>query len=130
VEQKFAAPFKVFLVEDAPLLRTRIEDMLASIPGATVAGHAADAASAIRGILAERPDAVVLDVQLAQGNGFEVMRAVHAQLPRTRFYVLTNFANEAYRKTAERLGAEGFFDKSNEFERLRQALAATGAGRP
>ena len=40
------------------------------------------------------------------------------------FYVLTNHPMETYRQTAERLGARGFFDKSTEFDRLREALAA------
>jgi hypothetical protein len=39
-----------------------------------------------------------------------------------KFYVLTNFANEAYRRKAEKLGAQGFFDKSREFEKLRDTL--------
>jgi two-component system response regulator DevR len=129
MEQRAAASFKVFLVEDSQLLRTRVEGMLAAIPGACMVGHAADADSAIRGILAERPDAVVLDIQLSEGNGFDVLRALRARAPDIRVYVLTNFANEAYRQAAERLGASGFFDKTNEFERLRDALAAVSSAR-
>ena len=113
---------KVFLVEDSPLLRQRVETILASIPGAETCGHAASAAQAIAAIQAAKPDVVVLDIQLEQGNGFDVMRATAASLPRVQFYVLTNFANEAYRRKAESLGARGFFDKSTEFERLREAL--------
>ena len=119
-----AAPLKVFLVEDSAILRTRVEEMLSSIPGAHLVGHAADAQSAVQDIVAGRPDAVVLDIQLSAGNGFDVLRAVRQRAPEIRFYVLTNFANEAYRQAAERLGASGFFDKTNEFERLRDALAA------
>jgi DNA-binding NarL/FixJ family response regulator len=130
MQERAAPSFKVFLVEDAPVLRTRIEDMLASIPGAEVTGHAADAPSAISGILAARPDAVVLDIHLSQGSGFDVLRAVRAELPRTRFYVLTNFASTAYRQVAERLGASGFYDKSNEFESLKAALASAGKTGP
>jgi two-component system response regulator DevR len=129
MEQRAAGPFKVFLVEDAALLRTRVEGMLAAIPGARIVGHAADAESAIRGILAERPDAVVLDIQLAEGNGFDVLRALRARAPEIQVYVLTNFASDAYRQATARLGASGFFDKTNEFERLRDALAAASSAR-
>jgi DNA-binding NarL/FixJ family response regulator len=58
-----------------------------------------------------------------------VLRALRAGAPDIRVYVLTNFANEAYRQAAERLGASGFFDKTNEFERLRDALTAPSPGR-
>ena len=115
---------KVFLVEDSPLLRERVQTIVGSIPGAQCVGHAAGAEEAIAAIPASSADIVVLDLQLAQGSGFDVLRAVRLALPDVRFYVLTNFANDAYRRKAERLGARGFFDKSHEFDRLRDALAA------
>lgn len=118
---------KVFLVEDSPLLRERLEKMLAAIPGAQSVGHAPSAAAAIAGIEAARPDVVVLDIQLEQGSGFDVMRAVRPKQPRVGFYVLTNFAHEGYRRMAEKLGARGFFDKSREIEALQAALRAAAA---
>lgn len=115
---------KVFLVEDAPLLRDRLAALIASIPGSRTVGHAAGAEEAVRGILAGRPDVVVLDIHLADGNGFDVMRALRAAALEVDVYVLTNYPLEGYRQAAERLGARGFFDKSTEFDRLRAALAA------
>lgn len=113
-------------MEDAPLLRERLEALIAAIPGAQSAGHAVAADDAVRSILAERPDVVVLDIHLAQGNGFDVLRALRAAAFAPEVYVLTNYPQEAYRRTAEALGACGFFDKSSEFDRLRDALAARG----
>lgn len=115
---------KVFLVEDAPLLRTRLEAMLNAIPGASTVGYAEGAQEAIRGILATSPDAVVLDLHLKQGNGLDVLRAVSEAAPGIDCYVLTNYPAERYRARAERLGARGFFDKSSEFDKLRELLAA------
>jgi DNA-binding NarL/FixJ family response regulator len=118
------ATVKVFLVEDSPMLRERLEKMLAAIPGAQTVGHAPTARDAIAGIEAARPDAVVLDIQLEEGTGFDVMRAVRPSQPAVGFYVLTNFAHEGYRRMAEKLGARGFFDKSKEIEALQAALRA------
>ena len=106
------------------MLRERLLAILASIPGAVSCGHAAGATEAIAAIQAERPDAVVLDIQLESGNGFDVLKAVGAS---TAVYVLTNFANDAYRRKAESLGARGFFDKSTEVDRLRLALMQAGS---
>ena len=117
----------VFLVEDSPLLRPRLEALLASIAGARLAGQAAGAQAAISAILAEPPDTVVLDIHLEQGSGFDVLKALHRSAPQVAVYVLTNFPTEPYRRKAERLGARGFFDKSSELGLLREALAA-GAG--
>jgi DNA-binding NarL/FixJ family response regulator len=118
---------KVYLVEDSPLLRERLEQMLNAIPGAQTVGHAPTARDAIAGIRAAHPDVVVLDIRLEEGSGFDVLRAVHPSSPQTAFYVLTNFAHEGYRRMAEKLGARGFFDKSHEFGRLREALLAKAA---
>lgn len=113
---------KVFLVEDSPMLRERLQGIVASVPGTQPVGHAGTAQAAIAGIQRTKPDIVVLDIQLEEGNGFEVMQVIRKVLPDVKFYVLTNFANEAYQRKAERLGAHGFFDKSQEFERLRETL--------
>lgn len=109
------------------MLRERLTAILAAIPGAENVGHAARAADAIARIAREKPDVVVLDIQLEQGNGFDVLQALQASSPQVQTFVLTNFANDAYRRKAERLGARGFFDKSTEFDRLRDALAAKAA---
>jgi DNA-binding NarL/FixJ family response regulator len=77
---------------------------------------------AIDGILAARPDVVLLDLSLEHGSGFEVLAAVHELEPAIAFYMLTNFASEPYRRHAERLGARGFFDKSTDMERMRALL--------
>ena len=111
-------------MEDSPLLRSRLEAMISSIPGAQAVAHADGADEAIREILATRPDAVVLDIHLKQGNGFDILRAVAKAAPQIAFYVFTNYPLEGYRQSAERLGARGFFDKSQEFDRLRDALRA------
>ena len=111
-------------MEDSALLRERLEAMVSAIPGTRTVGHATTAQAAVSGILAARPDAVVLDIHLAEGNGFDVLRALRAAAFAPAIYVLTNYPLDAYRKTAERLGARGFFDKSNDIDRLRDALTA------
>jgi DNA-binding NarL/FixJ family response regulator len=114
---------KVFVVEDSPLVRERLTQMLACVPGATVVGQAADVEDAIGGILAAKPDLVLLDLCLEQGSGFDVLRAVQRSEPGIDFYMLSNFSSEPYRRHAERLGARGFFDKSKDFERVRELVA-------
>lgn len=118
---------QVFLVEDSPLVRDRLIVMLGSLPGTQVLGHASDADAAIREILAAKPDVVVLDLALGAGSGFDVLRAVHPAAPQIDFYMLSNFASDPYRQLAGKLGARGFFDKSSEFERVRDVIAQRAA---
>ena len=82
---------------------------------------------AIRDILALRPDVVLLDVNLAEGSGFDVLRGVCREAPEVDFYMLSNFAADPYRELAERLGARDFFDKSTQFERVLELVAERAA---
>ena len=115
---------KIFIVEDSQMLRERLEKLLTALPDTLLLGHAERASDAIAAILATKPDIVLLDLCLEDSSGFDVLREVHGREPGIRFYMLSNFASEPYRRHAERLGAHGFFDKSNEFERVRDAVAA------
>ncbi|OGA11599.1 MAG: hypothetical protein A3D95_07650 [Betaproteobacteria bacterium RIFCSPHIGHO2_12_FULL_69_13] len=127
LKQAAREPLKVYLVEDSPVLRERLEAMLATIAGARTVGYASGAEDAVRGIGEQRPDVVVLDLKLAQGSGFDVLRGLKGLSPPVDVYVLSNFATEPYRRIAAQLGARGFFDKSHEFNELRQALAERAA---
>jgi DNA-binding NarL/FixJ family response regulator len=118
---------KVYVVEDAPLVRERLIEMLDATPGTQVIGAAEGADEAIRDILEQHPDVVLLDLRLAQGNGLDVLRAVHPAAPEITFYMLTSFATEPYRQLAVRLGAQDLFDKARDFERVRDIIAARSA---
>ena len=114
---------RIYLVEDSPVVLERLQAMVGTIEGARSVGHASRATEAIEGILAEHPDLVVLDLKLAEGSGFDVLRALQAQTSGIAVYMLSNTTDAPYRRAAERLGVRGYYDKSTEFERMRDALA-------
>ena len=109
------------------MVRERLETLLAEVPGIEIVGRAASATAAIQDILQCRPDLVILDIQLAEGSGFDVLRALHAQAPELDVIMLTNYAADPYRQIAERFGARAFFDKSKEFECVRDVVALRAA---
>jgi len=117
----------VYLVEDSGVVRQRLELLLADVPQARVVGHASEASEAISEILAARPDIVLCDLNLTQGTGFDVLRALGAKAPEIECYMLSNFATQPYRRLAAELGARDFFDKSSEFERVRDVVAKRAA---
>lgn len=105
------------------MLRERLARLLNALPDTVISGTAASAPEAIAAILKEKPDVVLLDLCLEHSSGFDVLARVHELEPGIDVYMLSNFASEPYRRHAERLGAKGFFDKSTEFERVRDAIA-------
>jgi DNA-binding NarL/FixJ family response regulator len=114
---------KIYIVEDSPILRERLARMLNSLPDTLIVSGATTASEAIAEILKEKPDVVVLDLCLERSSGFNVLARVREVEPGIDVYMLSNFASEPYRRHAERLGARGFFDKSTEFERVREIIA-------
>ena len=119
---------EIFLVEDSPPVRARLAEMLSAIPGVTLVGTATNAADATQSILTRRPQLVVLDLSLGGGSsGFDVLRNVRSVAPEIEFYMLSNFSADPYRQLAEKLGARDFFDKTREFNRVRDEIASRAA---
>jgi DNA-binding NarL/FixJ family response regulator len=102
---------QVFIVEDSPMVRKRLVAMMDETEGVSVVGEADTEKAAVEGILRTRPDWVLLDVQLTDGNGIEVLRQVRKQVPDTGFIVLTNFNTPQYRRVCIQEGASHFLDK-------------------
>ena len=117
------APVKVFLADDSAAIRARVCGLLAE-PNLQIVGEAETPQACIDGILATRPDVVVLDVQLDGGPGLDVLRAVRGAAPDIAFVVFSNNSGPAYRKRYLGAGAASFLDKSADFAQLASAVAA------
>ena len=122
-----ADTFDVFIVDGSQPVRERLEEMIASVEGARCTGSVATAAEAIGGILGTHPDAVILEIGLAQGSGFDVLRALQGRNAGSAVYVLSNFVMEPYQRMAIRLGASAFFDKTTQIEAMRDLLIQRAA---
>ncbi|HYW58323.1 MAG TPA: response regulator transcription factor [Polaromonas sp.] len=114
-------PVKVFLVEDSALIRARVTELLQAA-AMTVVGYARTPEAAIDGILAARPEVVVLDVQLDGGVGLQVLRAVRRAAPGIAFVVFSGNSGPAYRRLYLGAGADSFLDKSTQSDQLVPAV--------
>lgn len=118
---------KVFIVDDSPSMRIRLAEILDDIDGVSIVGEAGTPLDAVAGIARSHPDCVLLDYQLEGGTGLDVLRSVHPQAPDIVFIVLTNHATGPYRQACLAAGASYFFDKSSEFDRIREVLSSKPA---
>jgi two-component system response regulator DevR len=117
-----ATSLMVFLVEDSLAIRARLAATICAIEGAELVGEAGTVGAAIDGIRATHPGAVILDLQLEDGSGLEVLRAVHPASPALHVAVLTNYATDQHRRACMDAGAEFFLDKSSDFPRIREIV--------
>jgi len=119
-----ARGLRVFLVEDSVVIRDRVMEAVAERGYADVIGCAETEDDAFTGIRNLKPDAVVLDIQLRQGNGLNVLRRLKS-LPfesQPVVIVFTNHANPEFRRHAASQGALYFVDKVSEFDHLEGLL--------
>ena len=122
----------VFLVEDSAAIRARLAATIRGIAGAELVGEAGTVIGAINGIRSTQPSAVILDLQLGDGSGLEVLKAVHPGASALHIAVLTNYATDQHRRACMDAGAEFFLDKSSDFPRIREIIEGwtVGPGEP
>jgi DNA-binding NarL/FixJ family response regulator len=113
---------KAMLVEDSEIVREVLRHYLFDMPGLALAGICRCAPTAIDAIRRDPPDVVVLDIHLHEGNGMDVMRVVAAEFPAIKVIVVTNHADEIFRRRFIDAGAYGFHDKSRDLHLLRSSL--------
>lgn len=120
---------KAFIAEDSLAISERLSKLLEEGGGIDVVGQARTPLEAINGILANAPDAVVLDIHLRGGSGLEVIRKVRPLAPQIVFVVLTNYPDPHYRRLFAEAGAIALLDKSTEFDKVKEEILAACAAR-
>ena len=117
---------KVYIVEDSPVLRERVIESLEETGNSRVVGSADTEDEAVNGIIDSVPDAVVLDIQLREGNGLNVLRRLrNIDLEvRPLVIILTNYNYPEFRYRAMTAGTDYFFDKATELHRVAEIIGA------
>lgn len=115
---------KLLIADDSELLRQNFRKLLDGSRTITDIIEASTVADTLQKVKAERPEVLLLDIQLPDGSGFDVLHALfdtpHEVQPTV--IVFTNFPSEHNRRKSYELGARFFFDKSNEYEQLIELL--------
>ncbi len=113
---------KVFIVDDSAVVRERLIGMLTELPEIEISGQAQNAQDAIKSIRKLKPDVVILDIRMPGGNGIEVLLDIKKDKSAPLIIILTNYPYPQYRKKCLEGGADFFFDKSTEFQKVIEVL--------
>jgi DNA-binding NarL/FixJ family response regulator len=98
-------------VDDHEVVRRGVAEVLEDDPGISVAGEAGSVADALVRVPAVRPDVLVLDMRLPDGDGAELCRLLRERVPGVRCLVLTSYGEQEALDAAVRAGASGFLLK-------------------
>lgn len=119
----------VFLVDDHPLVREWLANLIARQDDLWVCGQAGDAAAALADIARLQPDVAIVDLSLQGQSGLELIRQLQALQPNPRVLVLSMHDEESYAERALEVGALGYVMKRTATGKVIDAIRQVLLGR-
>lgn len=123
-----ATSIRVVLVDDQKMIRQGFGYVINVQPDMTVVGEAENGEEAVQVVLAERPDVVLMDVQMPKKTGIEATREIMAELPQTKVVILTTFDVHEYVFEGIRAGAVGYLLKDSDAQEMLDVIRAAQRG--
>lgn len=120
---------RVLLVEDHAIVRQGIAQMLNQQPDMTVVGEAEDVADALANIEQLKPDVVLLDMSLKQGDGLELVRLIRERDAKLPILILSMREESVFAHSVIRAGANGYVMKSENIGTVLTAIRQVMAGK-
>jgi DNA-binding NarL/FixJ family response regulator len=121
---------RLLIVDDHPLFRKGLEELIHSDPDFAVCGEASNAAEAMEVIRKLNPDMAIVDLSLPGANGIELIKNIRAEFPRLPILVLSMHDESLYALRALRAGADGYVMKHEAMANVVQAIHEVFNGRP
>lgn len=112
----------IFIVDDHPLLRQGLAQLIDQEEDLAFAGEADDAAEALRGIEKTKPDLAIVDISLKGTSGIELTKSILAAHPRVLVLVISMYDESVYLERALKAGAKGYLTKREATDHVIAAI--------
>jgi len=113
---------KILIADDSPLLRDRLKELLKSLDNTKIIGEAKNGADALKMAVETIPDLAIIDIRMPEMNGIEVLKKIRETNSTLKIIILTNYPYKQYRQRCLEEGADYFFDKNQDIEKLREIV--------
>jgi DNA-binding NarL/FixJ family response regulator len=121
---------RIVVIDDHPLFRKGLEQLIGSSNGFAVCGEAGNAAEGLSALRKLKPDLTIIDISLPGANGIELIKNIRAEFPKLPLLVLSMHDESLYALRSIRAGAQGYIMKQEALENVVRALHEIMAGRP
>jgi DNA-binding NarL/FixJ family response regulator len=119
---------RVLVVDDHPVLRSGLAQLLGQAEGVELVGLAAEGSAGVELARTEQPDVVLMDLEMPELDGIEATRRIRDALSETQVVVLTSFSDRERILDALDAGAAGYLLKDAEPEELLRSIRVAAAG--
>jgi DNA-binding NarL/FixJ family response regulator len=116
------AKSRIFLVDDHPLVRDSLSNLINQQEDLSVCGEADSVPQAMREIPRSAPDVAIVDLSLKDGSGLELLKWLKSRMPQTASIVLSMHDEKLYAERAIRAGARGYVMKRESTKRIIAAI--------
>jgi DNA-binding NarL/FixJ family response regulator len=121
---------RIVVIDDHPLFRKGLEQLITSSDGFAVCGEAGNAPEGLSALRKLAPDLAIIDISLPGANGIELIKNIRAEFPKLPMLVLSMHDESLYALRSIRAGAQGYIMKQEALENVVRALHEIMAGRP
>lgn len=128
IAERMAGRKKIFIVDDHPVLRDGLTEMINRSPEARVCGEASSAEEALERIPAADPDLAIVDLSLPGMNGIDLVKALRSRIPSLQMLVLSMHDESLHAERAMRAGARGYIMKQQAAKEVLDAIRTVLSG--
>jgi len=113
---------KVLIADDSELIRDRLQQMLSQYGQVEIVGSFDNGTDTLEALLCLKPELAIVDYKMPGLSGLEVLKGIRKESTSIKIIILTFYSSNYYRLLAMQYGADYFFSKADEFEKISHLL--------
>jgi DNA-binding NarL/FixJ family response regulator len=114
---------KVLIADDSRLMRERIRETISIFSSVEIVSETETGLQTLEELFKHNPDLAILDIRMPDRNGLEILKEYRKKNKKTIIVILTNYAYDQYKDRAFENGADYFFSKSEDFDKISAVVA-------
>jgi DNA-binding NarL/FixJ family response regulator len=114
----------VLIADDSRLMRERIRETISIFSSVEIVCETENGIQTLEEMNRHNPDLAILDIRMPDKNGLEILREFRTNNNTTKIIILTNYAYDQYKDRAFENGADYFYSKSEDFDKIAVVVAA------